>query len=174
MSCEDTDQKRSTASPWQFWQERPNKRYLSGINMEVLSRTFCMTCYQKLYMWNRRLLWQWLAFQKLYRDQRLVIFLKSLKRERDCNLMKWIPESLVVVNYWNLRLISNAYLNDIHTGIAKVWCQSEEIVQTFLYVDRSMCVTSKGFQQLTFRSNTSHLPSDFCQYYALKCLNLWK
>jgi hypothetical protein len=71
-------------------------------------------------------------------------------------------------------LLSNAYPNDIHTGIAKVWCQSEEIVEAFLYVDWPMCVTSKGFQQLPFRSDTGHLPSDCCQYYALKCLNLWK
>lgn len=49
------------------------------------------------------------------------------------------------------------YLNNIHTSITKVWCQSEQVIQTFLYVDWPMCVTSKGFQQLTLCGNTSHL-----------------
>jgi antitoxin component YwqK of YwqJK toxin-antitoxin module len=61
--------------------------------------------------------------------------------------------------------VSSAYLKDIFTGIAKVWYQSGEIVETFLYVGGSMFVTSKGFQQLAFRRNTSHLPSDF--YYIM-------
>jgi hypothetical protein len=162
-----------------FWKEWLIENGFLGTNMVVLSGTFSMICYQQLYMRNKHLFrygWTFrnhLDFTGWYICNNYIKFLNSIEKIK-FQLNATIIRITSSGNYWNVQLNWNAYLNDILSGVAIVWCQSGEIVETFLYVERSMWVTLKGFQQLPFRGNTSHLPSEFCQYYELNCLYLWK
>jgi hypothetical protein len=49
-TCKDTAQNKKQSNTLAGLTRKTQKRDLSGINMEVLSVTFCMICYQKLYI----------------------------------------------------------------------------------------------------------------------------